>query len=98
LVLFDLPVLTKLQRKEANRFRNLLLDLAYQRVQLSVYTRFSPSAHSLIPAIKKIKRNLPDGGEVRILTITDHQWATGLRFSAVPLQGTMAQPTQLTIF
>jgi CRISPR-associated protein Cas2 len=81
LVLFDLPVLTRPQRTEATRFRNLLLDLAYQRVQLSVYARFSPTAHSLAVAIKTIKRNVPLGGELWILALTDHQWSSAIRIS-----------------
>jgi CRISPR-associated protein Cas2 len=98
LVLFDLPVLTKPQRRAATQFRNLLLDLAYQRVQLSVYARFSPTAHSLIATIKKIKRNVPDGGEVRILAVTDHQWASAHRFSAEPTPAALDPPSQLSIF
>jgi CRISPR-associated protein Cas2 len=98
LVLFDLPVLTRAQARAATQFRNLLLDLAYQRVQLSVYARFSPTANSLVTAIKKIKRSIPDGGEVRILSITDHQWASAFRFSAAPTRVPSDAPEQLTIF
>ncbi|WP_268750364.1 CRISPR-associated endonuclease Cas2, partial [Corynebacterium argentoratense] len=43
MVLFDLPVKTKRQMSEANRFRNELLDLGYQRLQLSVYVQYLPS-------------------------------------------------------
>lgn len=38
-VMFDLPVGTKKQRREATRFRNLLLDEGYWRAQYSVYVR-----------------------------------------------------------
>jgi CRISPR-associated protein Cas2 len=98
LILFDLPVQTKPQRTAATQFRNLLLDLAYTRVQLSVYARFSPSGHSLIPAVRKIKANLPEGGDVQILSVTDHQWATAYRFSSQPADPPLHQPTPLTIF
>jgi CRISPR-associated protein Cas2 len=98
LVMFDLPVLTKSQRQAAVRFRNLLLDLAYQRVQLSVYVRFSPTPSSLAPAIRRIKGNLPEGGEVRIISISDHQWAGAFRFSDVEHGLPSEVPTQLTIF
>lgn len=98
LVMFDLPVQTKAERRHATAFRQLLLDLGYQRIQFSVYARFSPSVSSLIPTIGTIKCNLPEGGEVRILSLTDHQFATALRFSnaaAVEVEGT---PSQLAIF
>jgi CRISPR-associated protein Cas2 len=96
--MFDLPVQTKPQRRHATKFRQHLLDLGYQRAQLSVYARFSPSVSSLIPAIRSIKRNLPEGGEVRILSVTDHQWATALRFANAESVESEAAPSQLAIF
>jgi len=98
LVMFDLPVQTKAQRRHATKFRRLLLDLGYQRAQLSVYARFSPSVSSVIPAISSIKGDLPEGGEVRILSITDHQWATALRFSNAQGVEAAETPSQLAIF
>ena len=38
--MFDLPVLTKQERKDANRFRKFLLDQGFDMCQLSVYLRF----------------------------------------------------------
>lgn len=97
LVMFDLPVQTKAERRRATAFRELLLDLGYQRTQLSVYSRFSPTVASILPVVRRIKAGLPDGGEVRILTITDHEWATALRFSNAKSVDADAAPTQLTI-
>lgn len=97
LVMFDLPVQTKLERRHATAFRELLLDLGYQRTQFSVYSRFSPSVSSVLPAVNSIKRHLPDGGEVRILSITDHQWATALRFSNAKAAKPEDAPSQLAI-
>lgn len=98
LVMFDLPVQTKAERRHATKFREMLLDLGFQRTQFSVYARFSPSVSSVIPAIGTIKANLPDGGEVRILSITDHQWATALRFSNAKSVEAEHAPSQLAIF
>ena len=98
MVMFDLPVETKEQRREAAAFRNLLLDNGYQRAQYSVYVRFSPTVHSILPTIGTIKNNLPTGGEVRILFVSNHQWSRALRFSDdVPISPEHA-PAQLTIF
>lgn len=36
IVLFDLPVLTKRERKDANKFRKFLQDEGFDRCQLSV--------------------------------------------------------------
>ena len=98
LVMFDLPVLTKVQRRQATQFRKYLLDLGYQMAQLSVYVRYSPSTQSLVPTVNKIKRNVPPGGEVRILTITDHQWVKALRFVNDESVEPADVPQQLLIF
>jgi CRISPR-associated protein Cas2 len=96
--MFDLPVKTKAERRQATQFRLLLLDNGYQMAQLSVYARFSPSVSSILPTIGIIKRNLPPGGEVRILTVTDHQWATALRFFNERAVQPEEEPLQHTIF
>lgn len=97
-VMFDLPTLKKTQRRDANRFRNLLLDLGFWRAQLSVYSRFTPTAGGSTVAVNAIKRGLPTGGDVRILYVTDKQWAKALRFSNARLDDGSEQPDQLTIF
>jgi CRISPR-associated protein Cas2 len=76
----------------------MLLDLGFIRVQLSVYGKFSTSAHAIIPSVSTIKRNLPEGGEVRILSVTDHQWASAERFSNAEQEAPEDAPMQLTIF
>ena len=98
LVMFDLPVKTKPQRRAATDFRHLLLDNGYQMAQLSVYVRFSPSVHSILPCLRAIRSNLPAGGEVRVLTVTDRQWATAIRYANGREQPREEQPLQLTIF
>ena len=40
MVLFDLPVLTKKERKAATKFRKFLLDQGFEMSQFSVYMRF----------------------------------------------------------
>ena len=39
-VMFDLPVVEKAERKAATDFRNTLLDLGFEMSQFSVYMRF----------------------------------------------------------
>jgi CRISPR-associated protein Cas2 len=98
MVMFDLPVKSKPQRSAATQFRNLLLDQGYQMAQYSVYVRFSPNQHTLLPTVRRIKANVPDGGEVRVLTVTDHQWSTALRFFNNHLVDQEDMPVQLAIF
>ena len=40
MVLFDLPVMTKKERKAATDFRKFLLDQGFEMAQYSVYMRF----------------------------------------------------------
>lgn len=39
-VMFDLPVVEKAERKAATEFRNALLDMGFEMSQFSVYMRF----------------------------------------------------------
>lgn len=98
MVLFDLPVKTKRQMSEANRFRNELLDLGYQRLQLSVYVQYLPSGARAVGLVKAIKRAIPPEGEVRIFAITDKQWSTAFRFIAAADSEVEDKPSQLQIF
>lgn len=98
LVLFDLPVQTKSQRRDASRFRHFLLDRGFSMVQFSVYVKYWPTGGQDLPTIRAIKGNLPPGGQVRILHLTDRQWATGLRFDNAAEAPPPGEPEQLLIF
>ncbi|MCS4483929.1 CRISPR-associated endonuclease Cas2 [Gleimia sp. 6138-11-ORH1] len=98
LVMFDLPVTTKKERRDATAFRNLLLDSGFSMVQFSVYARYRPTGGSDIRVVSGIKANVPSGGKVRILQITDRQWSTMLRFSNRQIENDPETPEQLTIF
>lgn len=98
LVMFDLPVATKKERREAARFRNDLLDWGFSMVQLSVYVKFWPTGGQDMTTIRAIKRELPEGGQVRVVSITDRQWATGLRFDQARPVKEQGAPEQLMIF
>lgn len=74
LVMFDLPVVEKSDRKEATRFRNFLLDQGFAMAQFSVYYRMISGKDSGRTMEKKIRNNLPEYGSVQILSITDKQY------------------------
>ena len=67
LVFFDLPVKTKDDQREANRFRNFLLRDGYDRVQLSVYARVCRGPENVETHIRRLQKNLPPHGCVRLL-------------------------------
>lgn len=75
IVMFDLPVVTREDRKEYTRFRNCLLDYGFSMGQYSVYFRLVSSKERVEKFEKKLAEALPEHGEVQIITITDKQYA-----------------------
>lgn len=75
LVLFDLPVVEKDERKAATDFRNFLLDHGFAMVQYSIYTKLFSGKDACDKYYKLIANNLPAEGSVDILTITDRQYS-----------------------
>ncbi len=75
LVLFDLPVGTKPQRRDATRFRNFLKDDGYFMLQYSVYARICRAEDGAMKHVARVTRHLPQTGSVRALQVTDRQYA-----------------------
>ena len=73
-VLFDLPVGTKAQRRDATKFRNFLKDDGYFMLQYSVYARVCRGEDGATKHIARVTRNLPTTGSVRALQVTDRQY------------------------
>ena len=74
LVMFDLPVITDAERKNASRFRKDLLDSGYMMIQFSVYARPCVSYEQMDTHIARAKGITPEAGNVRLMFITDQQW------------------------
>ena len=74
-VFFDLPVKTKSQRKVANNFRKYLISDGYVMLQLSVYTRICNGPDAVEKFEKRLKGNLPSEGNVKLLVVTEKQYA-----------------------
>lgn len=91
LVMFDLPVVEKVERSAATKFRNELLDMGFQMSQYSVYVRFCSSPAQLETYCTKIGQILPEGGKVSILQFTDKQYERIISY-----QGTRKQPDKKT--
>lgn len=98
LLMFDLPVKTAAQRRRYTQFRNLLLDNGFVRTQYSVYARYSPSGVLTQRLVSTIKGNVPEGGEIRILHVTDKEWAATIRFSNAVEVPPESAPEQLMFF
>lgn len=74
-VCFDLPVLTKTQRREAARFRKNLLKDGFSMMQYSVYIRPCATNETMAVHLERIKGLIPPEGLVSVLRITDRQFA-----------------------
>ena len=73
--MFDLPVETTENRRDYTRFRKALLKDGFMMLQFSVYARFIPSEEAAEAHRRTVKSSIPPLGQVRILAITDHQFA-----------------------
>lgn len=74
MVLFDLPVVEKTERKEATDFRNFLLDNGFSMVQYSIYIKVLSGTDACDRYYRLIERSLPPQGKVDVVTITDRQY------------------------
>ncbi len=97
-VMFDLPVGTKKERKQASGFRNHLLDLGFEMSQFSVYMKYCASGEKADSIGNQIQTELPTGGKVDILTITDKQFTHIKRFYAKKPKKNDGKPSQLHLF
>ena len=97
-VMFDLPTLTKVDKRNSARFRKDLEKDGFIMHQWSVYIRHCASLESAKLHIKRVRSFTPSKGLVSILTITDKQYA-----DIVNIWGTIEKkkpktPLQLEIF
>lgn len=73
--IFDLPVITKKQRKAATDYRKLLLTEGFQMAQLSVYFKYCRDKVQAEGITRNLSSNVPPGGRVDLLMITDKQYS-----------------------
>ncbi len=98
LVMFDLPVGTKKQSRDATKFRDFLLDEGFEMSQFSVYARFCNGRDSFDAQLKRIETNLPEKGDIHVLSFTDKQYEMIVRFSSQRRQKSRKNPDQLALF
>ncbi len=97
-VMFDLPVVEKAERKAATEFRNALLDMGFDMSQFSVYMRFCTSQAQIDTYCKRVESALPEGGKVNILQFTDKQYERITSFHGKTKQPAYKAPDQFGLF
>ncbi|MFZ4584017.1 MAG: CRISPR-associated endonuclease Cas2 [Acidimicrobiia bacterium] len=75
LVMFDLPVGSKRAKTDYRRFRDFLQDDGFAMLQYSVYGRHCATRESADAHAARVRFALPPAGEVRILRVTEAQYA-----------------------
>ena len=76
IVFFDLPVKTKAERKAYTIFRRFLVNDGYDMIQFSVYGRILNGATAETKHLKRLSENLPSDGSIRVLSVTEKQFAS----------------------
>ena len=76
IVLFDLPVVSKADRKKYTLFHKYLVKSGYYMLQYSVYSRVVRNHDDARKYISDLDRNKPPKGSVRVLQITEKQYGS----------------------
>lgn len=98
IVLFDLPVLTKEQRRKAATFRKELLKDGFVMMQFSVYARSCSSGESATVHENRVKVLVPEEGLVSMIRVTDKQFGDIINFVGRKRKKPMPGPVQLELF
>lgn len=85
LVFFDLPVVTRAERRAYTIFRRFLVNDGYDMIQFSVYGRIVNGNDAEQKHLKRLVDNLPPEGSVRCLTVTEKQFASMKLLVGMPL-------------
>ena len=97
-VFFDLPVLTKPQRKQATQFRKASEKDGFSMMQFSVYVRHCPSKENMEVHVKRVRLALPTAGQVSILAVTDKQYSEIRNYLGAVEKANSEVPRQLELF
>lgn len=96
--MFDLPVYDKQARKRYAQFRKRLLSLGFSMLQFSVYARHCRSEESSRSICGEVRAALPDEGQVRLVMVTDRQFAKMEVFVGRKRRQSEEPPAQFMLF
>lgn len=98
MVLFDLPVVTKKDRKNYTAFRKSMQKDGFTMFQFSAYLRHCPSQENADVHVRRVQNNLPPKGHVGLLTITDKQFGMMKIYYGPEEKEKPPTPQQLELF
>jgi len=74
-LLFDLPMVTKKEKRIYARFRKYLIQNGYIMMQFSVYAKIFNNRDAANNHIRILRKSVPSEGQIRILLVTETQYA-----------------------
>lgn len=99
LVFFDLPVVTRAERRAYTQFRRFLLNDGFDMLQFSVYGRILNGRDAEEKHMQRLVANLPPNGSVRVLTVTEKQYASMKLLVGLPIfQEKAVKANQMLLF
>lgn len=99
IVFFDLPMVTKAEKRAYVQFRRFLLNDGYDMIQWSVYGRILNGKDAEAKHLARLSDSLPPAGSVRCMTVTEKQYAGIRLLVGMPLfQEKKVPATQLLLF
>ena len=98
MVIFDLPVKTKRERRAATQFRKFLLDQGFEMCQFSVYLRFCAGKEQTAVYTRRVQQSLPGTGAVQVLFFTDKQYENIVSFQGPRRLPRNRNPEQFALF
>ena len=99
LVFFDLPVVSREDRRAYTIFRRFLINDGYDMIQFSVYCRILNGVDAEDKHLKRLMDNLPPTGSVRCLSVTEKQFAGMKLLVGLPLfQEKSVRTAQMLLF
>lgn len=75
ILFFDLPVVTKQDRKIYATFRKYLIKNGYLMMQYSVYCKMFANREAAVKHVNLLEKNVPKKGQIRILLVTEKQYS-----------------------
>ena len=75
ILMFDLPMVTKKEKRIYTRFRKSLIQNGYIMMQFSIYSKIFNNRESADNHTKQLRRFLPSQGQIRIMVVTENQYA-----------------------
>ena len=98
LFFFDLPVTTKIGTPYCYPFSKISGKDGFTMMQFSVYIRHCASKESAEVHTSRIRNNIPEKGQVSILSVTDKQYGEILNYWGSQSKSLGETPKQLELF